>query len=82
MTFAPDHLGITDMDANYRRAVELLTSDRVRAAFDVSRESDEVRTRYGASIVGQSCLLAHRLVEAGTWWAYARSWLGVELSKR
>jgi hypothetical protein len=58
--------GITDMDANYRRAVELLTSDRVRAAFDVSRERDEVRTRYGASIFGQSCLLARRLVEAGT----------------
>ena len=58
--------GITDMDANYRRAVELLTSDRVRAAFDVTRESDELRTRYGASIFGQSCLLARRLVEAGT----------------
>jgi len=36
------------VDANYRHAVDLLTSDRVRAAFDVSRESDEVRTRYGA----------------------------------
>ena len=45
---AHDHPGITDMDANYRRAVDLLTSDRVRAAFDVSRERDEVRTRYGA----------------------------------
>ena len=42
---AYDNPGITDMDANYRRAVDLLTSDRVRAAFDVSRENDEVRTR-------------------------------------
>jgi len=63
---AHDDAGITDMDANYRRAVDLLTSDRVRAAFDVTRERDELRTRYGASIFGQSCLLARRLVEAGT----------------
>jgi Protein of unknown function (DUF1501) len=61
-----DNASVTDMDVNYRRAAELLTSDRVRTAFDVTKESDELRTRYGASIFGQSCLLARRLVEAGT----------------
>lgn len=57
---------VIDMDSSYRNAVDLLTSDRVRAAFDVTRESDDLRTRYGASIFGQSCLLARRLVEAGS----------------
>lgn len=57
---------LEDMDGNYRRAVEMLTSDRIRAAFDVSRETDDLRARYGGSTFGQSCLLARRLVEAGT----------------
>jgi hypothetical protein len=57
---------VEDMDANYRRAVDLLTSDRVRAAFDLEQEREALRTRYGGNIFGQSCLLARRLVEAGT----------------
>lgn len=60
------HPALEGMDTNYQRAVDLLTSDRVRAAFDVTREPEELRTRYGGSIFGQSCLLARRLVEAGT----------------
>jgi hypothetical protein len=61
-----DHHAVGEMDQNYRRAIDLLTSDRVRAAFDVGREPDALRERYGGSIFGQSCLLARRLVEAGT----------------
>jgi hypothetical protein len=57
---------VGEMDNNYRRAVDLLTSDRVRAAFDLSHEREEMRTRYGGNVFGQSCLLARRLVEAGT----------------
>ncbi len=57
---------VGEMDNNHRRAVDLLTSDRVRAAFDVGRERAELRSRYGGSVFGQSCLLARRLVEAGT----------------
>ncbi len=49
-----------------RRAAELLSSTRVRETFDLARESDELRTKYGANFFGQSCLLARRLVEAGT----------------
>jgi uncharacterized protein (DUF1501 family) len=49
-----------------RRAAELLSSTRVRETFDLARESDNLRTRYGANSFGQSCLLARRLVEAGT----------------
>jgi uncharacterized protein (DUF1501 family) len=57
---------VGEMDNDYRRAIDLLTSDRVRAAFDVRQERDELRTRFGGNIFGQSCLLARRLVEAGT----------------
>ena len=55
-----------EMDSNYRRAVDVLTSDRVRSAFDLALEREESRTRYGGNIFGQSCLMARRLVEAGT----------------
>jgi Protein of unknown function (DUF1501) len=57
---------VEKMDANYQRAIDLLTSDKVRSAFDLSKEPENLRTRYGGSIFGQSCLLARRLVEAGT----------------
>ena len=53
-------------DSSYQRAVELLTRPEVRAAFDLTREPQKLRDRYGASIFGQSCLMACRLVEAGT----------------
>jgi hypothetical protein len=61
-----DNPAVGEMDNNHRRAVDLLTSDRVRAAFDVTGEAVDLRTRYGGNIFGQSCLLARRLVEAGT----------------
>jgi hypothetical protein len=54
------------MDQNYQRAVNILTSTQVRDAFDLSRETDARRQRYGNNLFGQSCLLARRLVEAGT----------------
>jgi hypothetical protein len=54
------------MDENYQRAIDLLTSDKVRSAFDLAKEKDELRDKYGGSVFGQSCLLARRLVEAGT----------------
>ncbi|MFM8222520.1 MAG: DUF1501 domain-containing protein, partial [Planctomycetaceae bacterium] len=46
-------------------AFSLLTSGRVTEAFDIARERDEVRLRYGRNKFGQSLLLARRLVEAG-----------------
>jgi hypothetical protein len=65
---APLHeqVAVREMDGNYRRAIDLLTSDKVRAAFDIRQEKDEIRTRYGGNLFGQSCLLARRLVEAGS----------------
>lgn len=57
---------IERMDESYQRAIDILTSTRVRDAFDLSRERGELREKYGLNLFGQSCLLARRLVEAGT----------------
>lgn len=47
------------------RAVELVTSDAMRAAFDIRREKPELRDRYGRHLFGQSALLGRRMLEAG-----------------
>jgi len=47
------------------RAVKLLTSQAVKQAFDLGREPAALHERYGANTLGQSFLLARRLVEAG-----------------
>ncbi|MBI2825585.1 MAG: DUF1501 domain-containing protein [Planctomycetia bacterium] len=47
------------------QALDMLTNPAVADAFEVSRESDGVRDRYGRHLWGQSCLLARRLAEAG-----------------
>jgi hypothetical protein len=57
---------VDQLDIFYQRAVDMLTSPRVREAFDLTREKESLRDRYGANFFGQSCLLARRLVEAGT----------------
>ena len=55
-----------DLDEYYDQALSLVLSGRARDAFDLTRESAEMRDRYGRNTFGQSCLLARRLVEAGT----------------
>jgi hypothetical protein len=52
-------------DAHRERAFDLLGAACTRRAFDVSREPDRVRDRYGRNLHGHSVLLARRLVEAG-----------------
>ncbi|MFO0928161.1 MAG: DUF1501 domain-containing protein [Gemmataceae bacterium] len=47
------------------KAVALLTSGKVAQAFDLDREPQAIRDRYGRHLFGQSLLLARRLVEAG-----------------
>lgn len=53
-------------DTMHDRATSILTSPDVARAFDLSREAPRLRDRYGRHLWGQSCLLARRLVEAGT----------------
>jgi hypothetical protein len=55
-----------NLDEYYERALSLVISGRAREAFDLKRESDTMRDMYGRNTFGQSCLLARRLVEAGT----------------
>ncbi|MCS6852555.1 MAG: DUF1501 domain-containing protein [Gemmataceae bacterium] len=55
-----------DLDTYYDRALSLVLSGRAREAFDLERESPATRNMYGRNTFGQSCLLARRLVEAGT----------------
>lgn len=52
-------------DEYFRQGHDLVTSPDAQQAFDISRESDAVRDRYGRNGFGQRCLLARRLVEAG-----------------
>lgn len=49
----------------HERAISLTTSRQAKQAFDLSREPEAVRERYGRTPFGQGCLLARRLIEAG-----------------
>lgn len=63
------HLDRTAAVAGYdtyrQQAVQLLTSSAARRAFDVAREPDSRRQRFGMTPFGQGCLLARRLIESG-----------------
>ena len=56
---------MSSLDTFQLQALNLLTSVEARAAFDLTREPDDVRMRYGRNQWGQQCLMARRLVEAG-----------------
>jgi len=61
-----DQSGVMEaFDAFHMQALNLLTSPQARDAFDLSKEPDQVRDRYGRNQWGQQCLMARRLVEAG-----------------
>ncbi|MBQ18520.1 MAG: hypothetical protein CMJ65_15505 [Planctomycetaceae bacterium] len=62
-TSLPGRAGV--MSTYYQKAYDLITSPAAREAFDVHRESDTMRARYGHTSLGQCALLARRLVEAG-----------------
>ncbi len=55
-----------DLDAYYQSALSLIISGRAREAFDLKKEPDALRDKYGRNTFGQCCLLARRLIEAGT----------------
>lgn len=52
-------------DRHRRRAFELVTSPKVKAAFDLSGEDPKLLDRYTRTLFGSSALIARRLVEAG-----------------
>ncbi len=55
-----------NLNGYYEKALELIVSGRAREAFDYQSESHTTRELYGRNTFGDSCLLARRLVEAGT----------------
>jgi len=54
------------LDLHRKRALALVTSDKAAQALNIRLESDRMRDRYGRHLFGQSCLMARRLIEAGT----------------
>lgn len=57
---------LESMSRFQQRALDVLTSPKVKEAFRLDKESPLVRDAYGRNIYGQSVLLARRLLEAGT----------------
>jgi uncharacterized protein (DUF1501 family) len=53
-------------DAFFEQAYRLLGSSEAKAAFDLTSEKSSTRERYGHGRVGAGCLLARRLIEAGS----------------
>jgi hypothetical protein len=53
------------LNDNFQAAFRMMTSPQAREAFDLTKEPQSVRDRYGMNRFGQCCLLARRLVENG-----------------
>lgn len=53
------------LDSTFHQAYTLMSSAKARAAFELYREPEKIREKYGMNRFGQSCLLARRLIEAG-----------------
>src|SRR5262249_6558627 len=51
--------------AYQERALDLITGPSARRAFDLGREDDRVRDRYGRHPLGQDLLMARRPIQAG-----------------
>ncbi|MGI9518951.1 MAG: DUF1501 domain-containing protein [Pirellulaceae bacterium] len=55
-----------ELDRHYQQALDLVVSGRARRAFQLGDEAETMREKYGRNTFGDSCLLARRLIEAGT----------------
>jgi hypothetical protein len=56
---------VDGLDAFHKQALEILRSDKTKKAFDLAKEDQKNRERYGMNPFGQGALAARRLVEAG-----------------
>src|SRR6267143_124607 len=68
-----DHANV---DAFTAQAWKMILTPAVRDAFDLSKESEKTKERYGKDSIGQSALLARRLVEAGSRFVTAAGYHG------
>lgn len=62
--FEPNAMNKREIDSLRALNMEFIWGDS-REVFNLANEPDSVRQRYGNSRIGQSCLVARRLVEAG-----------------
>ena len=53
------------LDETFQQAYTIMSSPKAREAFELRKEPDAVRDKYGRNRFGQSCLLARRLIERG-----------------
>ncbi len=53
------------LNDNFQAAFRMMTSSQARDAFDLTKEPQKVRERYGMNRFGQCCLLARKLIENG-----------------
>ena len=56
---------LTTYNRFQQRALDLVASEKTRAALDILQEPASLRDKYGRHLYGQSCLMSRRLVEAG-----------------
>ncbi|MEZ5943655.1 MAG: DUF1501 domain-containing protein [Planctomycetaceae bacterium] len=54
-----------ELDKFYAQGLDMVTNDKTLKAFDIKAEDPALREKYGRNDLGQSCLLARRLVESG-----------------
>jgi hypothetical protein len=57
--------GVDSFDAARQKALSLVASSKVREAFDIRREPEALRDRYGRHLFGQTALMGRRMIEAG-----------------
>jgi hypothetical protein len=65
------------LDTSFESAFRIISSKDAREAFDLSKEPQKVRERYGMTRFGQCCLLARRLIEAGVRFVTVNTFLTV-----
>jgi uncharacterized protein (DUF1501 family) len=65
-----------NMDVFTEQAWKMILTPAVRDAFDLSKEAEKTKERYGKDSIGQSALLARRLVEAGSRFVTAAGYHG------
>ena len=66
MTVVDEAVKDYTLNEYYDKALSLIVSGKARDAFNLDAESSAIRERYGRNTFGDSCLMARRLVEAGT----------------
>jgi hypothetical protein len=60
---------VDGLDTFHKQALEILRSDKTKKAFDLNAEKQATRDAYGSTAIGQGCLAARRLIEAGVRYA-------------